>query len=386
MEHARLFENNILSLACRRHVSEILLSSAFKVAMNEVSQSPDISYFVKFKAQWNNIDRTKIEPEIKTAFVDQSISLSEKTEIISFVQNQLRHHKETRKDYVEFLQLPLLFLGETELDGKIIKIHIPGAVHRARFMARVIYSLKMNLFQNECTKLKLFTAQEMMGFIRFNIFVIKCYLKYWFTCSLAAYAPLNDLKLIKDLKEFRQLDRPITDAVLGKLSNHLWYLGDILVGFAFFDPRIDVETLKKMVAALKVPGDEKNLIRKKTLNLEQKLDITQMISTNTMKFSEIFYVIESDFLTTNPSLWKNNSEFIRMARIIHEMIVVNDPAERGVGLVKRFNNKITMNPTQQNFVLQVAENYNKQFPDAKKSTFINNFQQCRKNLIHFPIR
>ena len=56
---------------------------------------------------------------------------------------QLSLNDKTRKDYNEVLELGLIFRNQKTFSGKEIKIHIPGAVHRARFMARIIYGLKI---------------------------------------------------------------------------------------------------------------------------------------------------------------------------------------------------------------------------------------------------
>lgn len=55
-----------------------------------------------------------------------------------------------RDDYIEFLDLVLLFLGETEESN----IRKPDAVSRARWMSRIIYSLKIFLFKHQYSDLK----------------------------------------------------------------------------------------------------------------------------------------------------------------------------------------------------------------------------------------
>lgn len=82
-------------------------------------------------------------------------------------------------------------------------------------------------------------------------------MKCWFTCTIASNAPMNDTQLIGDLKKFRSINCSIADEVLDKLSNHLWFLSDILVGLWFFDPRHNENTLLKMVAALNNRPEEK---------------------------------------------------------------------------------------------------------------------------------
>lgn len=61
-----------------------------------------------------------------------------------------------------------------------------------------------------------------------------------------------------------------------------------------------------------------------------------------------------------------------MQKIIANMIVVNDPAERAIGLIKEINNTLVKDPEQQNQVIQVVENFNKNHEDRNKSTIIKN--------------
>lgn len=80
---------------------------------------------------------------------------------------------------------------------------------------------------------------ELNGLLQFCTFAVKVYLKHWFTCSLAAEAPKNDLQLIIDLKEYRTVNPEISDAALENFSGHYLYFGDMLSGLSFFDARND---------------------------------------------------------------------------------------------------------------------------------------------------
>ena len=76
-------------------------------------------------------------------------------------------------NYHELLQLSLVFLGaESEVD---VHIHAPGAIHKARWMAKLIYSLKIFTFR---LQFKL-TARELSALGEFCVFVVKLHLKAW---------------------------------------------------------------------------------------------------------------------------------------------------------------------------------------------------------------
>src|SRR6218665_1176948 len=60
----------------------------------------------------------------------------------------------------------LLFLGDQLRD---IHIMAPGAYHRARWMAKVIYNLKIYLFQSQFRR----TAAELSRLQQFNAFTVQ---------------------------------------------------------------------------------------------------------------------------------------------------------------------------------------------------------------------
>ena len=49
---------------------------------------------------------------------------------------------------------------------------------------------------------------------------------YWFQCSNAVQAPLNDIKILKDLRNYKNTDKVIADAAISKFINHLYYLNE----------------------------------------------------------------------------------------------------------------------------------------------------------------
>ena len=98
-----------------------------------------------------------------------------------------------RDDYRELLELTIIFLGGTPVRG--IHILAPGALHRARWMSRILYCYKMWIFKAQF-KLK---ASEERGIFQFLVFVSELYIQHWFEAPLATKAPANDLNFIQHL-------------------------------------------------------------------------------------------------------------------------------------------------------------------------------------------
>ena len=97
---------------------------------------------------------------------------------VSFLKNTLGRKTGyiPRDDYREIMELSLMLLGEWQLpDGKDITIKIPGAYHMARWIGKVIYSLKIYLFREQ---FKL-TASEEENLKEFCLFASLIYVEKW---------------------------------------------------------------------------------------------------------------------------------------------------------------------------------------------------------------
>src|ERR1043165_4731714 len=155
---------------------------------------------------------------------------------------QLNTGDHPRDDYRELLKLTVIYLeGVPQRGIKCMKL---TAMHRARYMARVIYGMKIFLFRNNAFRL---TARELNGLKELCIFGVKLYIRSWLSSRLEISAPKNDLLLERRL--LVSGDR-ISLAALKKLKGHFWYLSEELIGFSFFDDSFSVEEKKKTVLRL----------------------------------------------------------------------------------------------------------------------------------------
>lgn len=199
--------------------------------------------------------------------------------------------------------------------------------------------------------------------------MVKIYVKYWFTCTIAAEAPANDLEFLKSLQDYRKTNQRVAEAAITKIIGHTWYLSNILIGLAFFDKRIDDQTKIKMIQSLSNNGNVINDIENKTITSTSSVKIVNLISNRTLKFFKILSGEDNfPFLSIHPSQWMSDPQYQRMDEIVRNLSVVNDPAERAIGLMKRFNNTLIRSQKGQNDLLQSVENFRKQIPDNKKST------------------
>lgn len=145
----RMLGRSLFHLACRHHIYELTVSTAFTISMNEKTKGPEISIFTNFRKAWPNITQDAFTPAIEDELFSKQITLEKKQTIISFALGQMALLESDRDDYKELIELILLALGEESIGEKPITIKRPGAVHRARWMAKIIYAIKIFLFRKQ---------------------------------------------------------------------------------------------------------------------------------------------------------------------------------------------------------------------------------------------
>jgi hypothetical protein len=84
-----------------------------------------------------------------------------------------------RDDYREILELAIIFLGGKPPRG--ISFGTPGALHRARWMAKISYELKMWMFKSQFQ----LNAAQVKRLMNLNLFIVEVYLE----APFPSYAP-----------------------------------------------------------------------------------------------------------------------------------------------------------------------------------------------------
>ena len=212
------------------------------------------------------------------------------------------------------------------------------------------------------------TCYEEKGIREFCVFSVTVYIKAWFTAPIAACAPNNDIQLLKDLLAYSTHSN-VSKATFAKLSLHLWYLSEELVGLAFFDPNVSAATKCAMVKSMQREGENEPLKRiKLATRLVPDCRLEDFVTQNTWGLFDKLG-IETAFLEHDPESWSSNDDFQKGMEIVKNIKVTNDHAERAVALVQEFNKHITHDEDQLQFLLQVVSEHRRQFPDSKKSNF-----------------
>ena len=122
-------------LACRHYIMDLIICAVFRVCMGATA-SAEVPLFKRFQEYWGFIDTAKYEPGIADDHVAGLVEdVREST--IEFANKQSM----PRDDFKEFLELVIVFLGAAPARG--VHFMLPGAMHHARWMSKVIYNLKI---------------------------------------------------------------------------------------------------------------------------------------------------------------------------------------------------------------------------------------------------
>lgn len=351
-------EREILFLACRHHIFELVLQGVFSEVKLFPMTGPDILLFKRFQHAWENIEKSKFSTSVSDFYI-HNILKNDADEIILYVKKKITENL-PRDDYQEFLELVIIFLGGIPPRG--IAFRQPGPYHLARWMAKAIYSLKLYIFKDQ---FKL-NSKEEKALKDICCFIVKCYVQAWFSSPNAIEAPLNDILFLKKLDEYKLYNKRISDVALKKIINHLWYLNPECVAFSIFDDRVDNSTKLKMAEKIlstydsSINDDEEEIELKKKIALKLE-DVSQFIQKDLLidlinsKSIGMFkrFQISTQFLTIDPANWNNHEDYKVGKQIINSLKVVNDTAERGVKLIEEYNKKFTKNEEQKQLVLQV---------------------------------
>ena len=102
------------------------------------------------------------------------------------------------------MKLVLLYIEENPESSE--NLQTCGAMHKARWMQKILYAFKMIFLEKKINKLpqgRVWSGKGITQMNKLHEFVKFCvYAPFWFKAHSALYAPLNDLKLVESIKEY----------------------------------------------------------------------------------------------------------------------------------------------------------------------------------------
>jgi len=352
------FGRDLFHLACRHHTMELVLAAAFTAVMGPTS-GPDVLMFKRFQAHWEFIDQSNFQDCMTDELASVRVQPT-RDMLLEFFTAQLEI-AQPRDDYRELIELAIIFLGQVPPRG--VRFRVPGPMHHARWMSKVLYSIKVWLFR---AQFKL-TAKEEKNIKELCLFCVLVYIKAWLTAPLTNEAPRNDLELMNALLAYKEFNPAISSTTSRKLQNHFWYLSEDLAPLSFFDQQVSTTTKQLMVNAMSQEGTEQPVRPRPDLHTFGQLGLESFLSTNSRAFFQRLE-FSTDFLAENPSEWDRRNDYQQMVQKVKSLKCVNDFAERGVALVQSYNKLLTKDEAELQFILQVVDEHRQKYPDTLKRT------------------
>lgn len=359
----------------------MILTQIFNDLNIEASRSAEYTVFSRFKKNFDTLPHGSNETLSvfdKSLLANDAETLSTIThwqENTVAVAEALVHHQ--REDYKEFTELCLLYLDNGD-NSRSFNFRRPGAVHKARWMAKVLYAIKMVLLENQISLLPrgtITTSTQPQKLRSFVTFVCLVYSRWWMTSSSAVDAPWHDICLYQDLVKYAQVNPGISASALKALNRHLWYLCSEMIPVALFSDIVPKDELQYLAEKLLMiqPGDDVTIPRNRFGTGFGKPKFPTISSTTrlgdlvTEDSWFIFRLLEMDteFLIHDVQAWPGRPSFLEAKAKTIALNVVNDSAERGVKLSSDFLDTARSEEHYQN-ILQVVEADRKQMPSLRK--------------------
>ena len=159
----------LLWLACCHRAIELILSKVFTACCGPCS-APYIPILKQFRAVLAGIMHYEYQIlDLKEGCED----LQQST--LQFLAQMLERDRQVRDDYQELIELTMVILGSPP---EAIHWRSPGPVHHARWMAKLLYAMKIILFREQIDVFQLIKAEETMlkTLVQFGVLL---YSKAW---------------------------------------------------------------------------------------------------------------------------------------------------------------------------------------------------------------
>ena len=225
----------------------------------------------------------------------------------------------------------------------------------------------------ELPKGTVFAAQQFSKVCKFVLFVVYCYVPWLLTAPVPTSAPINDLKFVKTLIEYKEIDSGIANAALRGFAGHLWYLTEELLPLVLFCSSVN-STVKQQIVDKLVSFKETGKCHNRAGSgygkptfppLPDKDDeLTSFVGPDSWQFFRMLK-IDKSFINTPVTDWNTNPAYKQAKSVVSNISVVNDAAERGVKLCHDFIDTAKSNDILNN-ILQVVENSRNTVPNQRK--------------------
>ena len=288
--------------------------------------------------------------------------------------------KFNREDYKEFAVLVKCYLEGSDN----LKLRRPGAIHRARWMAKVLYSIKLVLLENEITTLPpgtITTAQQVTKLRDLVLYISLIHFKWWACCGSPVDAPWNDLSMYQDIIRYEVINCKVSKSAKKAFDRQLWYLTAEMVPLALFSNKVPMdERCKLATKMLEVKPDTFESLPEERFGngfgkpafpsgISLKTSLSDLVSIDSWFIFNLLKLNES-FLTKPVKTWARDPTYLEAENKVSCLNVTNDAAERAVKLSFDFLSSSKSEGKYQD-TLQVVEKNRNDRPNLRKNEYNN---------------
>ena len=221
------------------------------------------------------------------------------------------------------------------------KMRHPGAFHHARFLAKALYLIKISMVADVLSE-KVLPADKRESVDRMVRFIVLFHAKYFLQAFLPAAGLRLDLQYWNDMTDYSRYDDEVSREVQQSILRHTWYLTEELIVLSLFDRDLDFNCRSDIATALLSYAKPPFMLPGKPIFPDENL-----LSTNPNLRDFIgprswllFDLLQPDpqWLYSPAEEWELDEEFQIIDKIVMDMPVVNDTAERAVKKVTEYAN------------------------------------------------
>ena len=334
-------------VACPHHFYEIHVKKVARLYFGETS-NPEETTYKKLKDNWNKVVEATIDYENLELFNWRKWRGKFIAQQAEWVKNYLltlmAKNTFPREDSKELMNLVLVWLG---VKVNQFKFQYPGAMSHARFLMQSIYSMKIVLLSKQIT---IYSKEELDEIKQVAFFVGLFHCAWYFKCSLACSAPMLHLSTVLQMKRLEKFLPELSAAVLGSINLHLWYLTPQAIVLALVDESLSNDLRSSLAVDLSSIPRSRNLPLGKPVFPDLSSypkknwisgclpDLSTFLGPQSWLIFNKLGLDEEDmmWLEQDPKVWELQAGYIRFRDFVRGLTIVNDPAERGVGLMKQF--------------------------------------------------
>ena len=188
----------------------------------------------------------------------------------------------------------------------------------------------------------IFNSEEEQKIEQFCVFALCFYIPAFFTSSRGCDAPINDLRLYKDLLAFKESDKILATRPLDMMDRLLWYLTPAVVMFSLFSEKVSEVTKSRMAAKLLSLErvEETKFGLPEFPAVEARMELWDFVTSQSWVFFDTIK-LSADWLVQPPAEWEKSEDYRKAESFVKTVKLVNDTAERGIKFATDFAKSLT---------------------------------------------